>query len=252
MADGSSRRVALTLMAHPDDAEILCAGTLIRLREQHGYEVHIVTATAGDVGSATLSPSDIAAVRRKEAAQAAAMIGATWHCLNGYDLKVVYDESTLAAAIGLFRDVAPTLVFTHPRHDYMVDHEQVHLLARMASFAFAIPHASDRPLREGSRVPHLYYADPIEGLDPYTGQPVDPSQYVDISATIDRKCDMLRCHASQREWLRQHHKMDEYIEAMRRHGASRGRQIGVAYAEGFVQHRGHAYPHDDLLQRLLG
>ena len=44
----SSRRVALTLLAHPDDAEILCGGTLIRLRQELGYEVHIATATAGD------------------------------------------------------------------------------------------------------------------------------------------------------------------------------------------------------------
>jgi len=45
-----TRRVALTLLAHPDDAEILCGGTLIRLREI-GYEVHIATMTPGDCGS---------------------------------------------------------------------------------------------------------------------------------------------------------------------------------------------------------
>ena len=58
---------------------------------------------------------------------------------------------------------------------------------------------------------------------------------------------MLACHASQREWLRAHHGMDEYLEAVKRHDAARGSCSGVAYAEAFVQHRGHAYPHDDLL-----
>jgi hypothetical protein len=62
---------------------------------------------------------------------------------------------------------------------------------------------------------------------------------------------MLVCHASQRDWLRAHHGMDEYVEAMKRYGAQRGEQIGVQYAEAFVQHRGHAYPQEDLLASLF-
>ena len=46
--------------------------------------------------------------------------------------------------------------------------------------------------------------------------------------------------------------MDEYIEAMKRYAAERGREIGVAYAEGFVQHRGHPFPQNDLLAEVLG
>lgn len=62
----SLRRVALSFLAHPDDAEILCAGTLIRLRDL-GWEVRVVTATAGDCGSATLPAEEIAEIRRSEA-----------------------------------------------------------------------------------------------------------------------------------------------------------------------------------------
>ena len=32
----------------------------------------------------------------------------------------------------------------------------------------------------------------------------------------------------------------------------RGQQVGVKAAEAFVQHLGHAYPHDDLLAELFG
>jgi hypothetical protein len=45
--------------------------------------------------------------------------------------------------------------------------------------------------------------------------------------------------------------VDEYVEAARRLAEERGRRIGVAYAEGFVEHRGHGYPHDDLLAALF-
>ena len=49
---------------------------------------------------------------------------------------------------------------------------------------------------------------------------------------MDRKIEMLACHASQRDWLRAHHGMDEYIEAMKRYGAERGRQSGVDVCRG--------------------
>jgi len=38
----------------------------------------------------------------------------------------------------------------------------------------------------------------------------------DGTAQIDRKIEMLACYTSQREWLRSHHGMDEYIEAIKR------------------------------------
>jgi LmbE family N-acetylglucosaminyl deacetylase len=245
-----SRHVALAFLAHPDDAEFLCAGTLIRLAEK-GWEVHIATATAGDCGTATLSVKEISTIRRQEAAEAAKRIGATYHCLEEQDLNVVFNKQANRKAIDLFRRVAPTLVFSHPRMDYMLDHEQVHLLARSATFGYPIRNASSLPLVPGSQVPWLYYCDPVDGMEPYTGELAAATTVIDISQHIERKIDMLACHASQREWLRVHHGMDEYIEAMKRHGVLRGRAAGVAYAEAFVQHRGHAYPQTDLLTEEL-
>ena len=62
-----ANRTALSFLAHPDDAEFLCAGTLIRLRDA-GWEVHIATATPGDCGTMTQDRWDISAVRTNEAA----------------------------------------------------------------------------------------------------------------------------------------------------------------------------------------
>jgi len=251
MAAAPTRRVALTLLAHPDDAEILCAGTLIRLADA-GWEVHIATLAAGDCGTTTLSREEIARVRKQEAVVAAAQIGATYHCLEEPDVQVVFDRTTNRKAIDLLRQVAPSLLFTHPRHDYMLDHEQTHLLARSAAFAYAAPNASELPLVLGSAIPWLYYCDPVEGRDPYTCELVTPSVYVDVSQQMERKEEMLACHASQREWLRSHHGMDEYMDAMRRWSAERGRQAGMEYAEAFVQHRGHPFPQSDLLREMFG
>jgi LmbE family N-acetylglucosaminyl deacetylase len=246
-----ARRVALGFFAHPDDAEFLCAGTLARLADL-GWEIHIATATAGDCGTISLPAEVIAQVRRKEAAAAAKLIGAQYHCLGELDIQVVFDKPANRKAIDLFRAVGPTLVFTHPRHDYMLDHEQVHLLARSAAFSYAIPNASALPLPEGAAVPWLYYCDPVEGNDPYSGKQVEPTRLVDVSAVFDRKQEMLACHDSQREWLRAHHGMDEYLQAMQRHSRMRGEPLGVDHAEAFVQHAGHPFPQSDLLRDLLG
>jgi LmbE family N-acetylglucosaminyl deacetylase len=242
--------VALSFLAHPDDAEILCGGTLVRLREL-GWTVHVATATPGDCGTMTETRWDISATRAREARAAAEMMGATYHCLDERDGLVVYDKPTLQKTIDLFRRVAPTLVFAHAPRDYMMDHEQAHLLARGASFIYGAPNISAFPLLAGSGVPHLYYCDPIEGRDPL-GEEVRPTTLIDVSGVIDRKAAMLGCHASQRAWLAAHHGMDEYVEAMKRHAGHRGSQADVRYAEAFVQHRGHAYPQDDLLAALLG
>ena len=249
-ANAARPKTALAFMAHPDDAEFLCAGTLIRLREA-GWAVHVATATPGDCGSATQDRWEISAVRTKEARRACELIGATYHCLDERDIFVVFDKPTLKKAIDLFRRVCPSLVFTHAPKDYMMDHEMVSLLARAGTFAYGIPNVSDVPRPAGAVVPHLYYCDPFEDTTvPYSVTP-EPTTVVDISAAYERKGQMLACHASQREWLRAHHGMDEYMDAMRRHAEERGRRLLVRYAETFVQHRGHSYPKDDLLAELF-
>ena len=91
----------------------------------------------------------------------------------------------------------------------------------------------------------------MEGIDSF-GNPIQPTTVIDITAQLDKKTEMLACHKSQRDWLMAHHGMDEYIDSMKRHGAMRGQLLGVPAAEAFVQHRGHAYPKDDILTALFG
>jgi LmbE family N-acetylglucosaminyl deacetylase len=100
-------------------------------------------------------------------------------------------------------------------------------------------------------LPYLYYADPIEGVDVY-GERIAPSTYVSIGETMATKTRALKAHASQRQWLMKHHGMDQYVQSMKDWGALRGKEVGVKYAEGFRQHKGHPYPHDCILKRELG
>src|SRR5687767_11293016 len=116
-----SQRV-LSVMAHPDDAEFLCAGTLIRLQKK-GWEVHIASMTPGDCGSKELPRDKIAGVRIGEGRAAAEMIGAKYYCLDFRDLLVSYDAPTIRRVVELIRKVDPAIVISHPPQDYMPDHE---------------------------------------------------------------------------------------------------------------------------------
>lgn len=245
-----SRNVVMCLMAHPDDCEFLAAGTLVLLAER-GWEIHIVTMTPGDVGTTTLSPAGISAIRRREGAKSAAVIGGTFHCLESRDLCVTYDEATIRRAVTLTREICPSLVLTHSLECYLMDHEITARIARTAAFGYSVPNMVPGPMPKGACIPHLYYADAIEGLDPY-GRPIEPSTFVDISSAMKTKTTMLHAHASQRAWLRAHHGVDEYTRTMKAWSQRRGKQVGVRYAEGFRQHKGHGHPHDCLLAKELG
>src|SRR5262249_13457813 len=160
--------IALSVLAHPDDAEILCGGTLIRLVREHGWQAHIATMTPGDCGSAQLPAEEISRIRRAEGAAAAQHIGATYHCLEERDLQVFYNERALDKVTRLLRQVRPRLVLTHSPADYMLDHEMTSTVVRGAAFAAPIPNfLADRGTGAVlEHIPHLYYCDPIEGKDP--------------------------------------------------------------------------------------
>ena len=76
--------------------------------------------------------------------------------------------------------------------------------------------------------------------------------HIDVTKVFETKGRMLACHASQRAWLLRQHGMDEYLESPSRWAAQRGGEIGVEKAEAFRQYKGHLYPRDNLLLKLIG
>ena len=240
----------LAFGCHPDDVEFTCAGTLALLGELR-YEINIATVTRGDMGSVVLGRDEIGAVRLQECRDAAAVLGASYRWAGGDDIEVEYSHELRVKVARVLREVDPFLVFGQPPRDYMVDHEEASRLVRNACFCAPMPSFKVPETQPSSGVPYLYYTDAMEGKD-ILGRPTPVGMWVDISAQIQVKENMLRCHRSQREWLLAQHGMDQYVNHMREWAAHRGQEIGVAYAEAFCQHIGHAYPQDNVLARLLG
>lgn len=255
----NKKQIALAVGAHPDDVEFICSGTMALLAAA-GWELHVATLSLGDYGSDEYSAQEIRRIRRAEAENACHIMGASYHYVGLHDFGIFHDDRSNRLVTALFREVNPVLVITHPPVDYLTDHEITSRLVRNACFYAAVPNYDTLDLTDVARtasVPWLYYAHPLEGTDSF-GEPVIPAFYVDISDVIERKAEFLACHVSQREWLRAHHGMDEYLEIMRRWAAEQGEGASAAagrtiqYAEAFRQHRSHAYPQENILSEILG
>lgn len=251
LPDPAQLRV-LAIHAHPDDIEFQCAGTLLRL-QQLGCQISVATMTPGDCGSAEHPADEIAAIRRGEAAAAAEILQADYTCLEFRDLSICFDNDSRRRMTEFLRRKNPHIIFTAPPVDYMHDHEITSALVRDACFNASVPNYRTQqwdPAPCLTAIPWLYYVDPVEGTDHFGNrQPVD--FVVDISRQFATKHRALACHASQREWLRRQHGIDEYMDACERWSRARGQEIGVAYGEGFRQYKGHPHPSSNLLRELL-
>ncbi len=244
-----NNKTVLCVMAHPDDAEILSGGTLALLAA-NGWKVVIASMTPGQAGSVQLNPDEISAVRRGEAANAAAVIGAEYYCLESEDVFITYDKPTLLRVIALFRQVQPTLVITASPDDYMLDHEITSHLAQTACMAATIRNIGIPGLPLLGAVPHLYYADAVHGKDRF-GREIKGSTLVDVSEVMSVKTEMLCCHETQRDWLKVMSGVDEFVLMMESFSSRNGKLIGKRYAEGYRQHLGFSYPQDNLLAATL-
>ncbi|MBM4041580.1 MAG: PIG-L family deacetylase [Planctomycetes bacterium] len=241
----------LAIGAHPDDVEFKCAGTLSLLRKK-GYEIAIATVANGDCGSTEHSSIEIARIRAGEAAESAALLQGRYIGLGCGDLAISFDMETRRKVTNAIREVDPFIVFTHPHEDYMADHEITSRLVRDACFGASIPnYGGYGNLPHTNGIPYLFYWDAMEGVD-YLGRPQPVHFYVDVTTEMDVKRAMLACHRSQREWLMRQHGLDHYVNSMVEWAEERGRQCGFPSAEAFSQHRGHAYPKDNVLSAILG
>ncbi|MGH8020046.1 MAG: PIG-L deacetylase family protein [Opitutaceae bacterium] len=216
----------LAIGAHPDDIEILCAGTLA-LYAQQGHHVSMASFTCGDMGDMKIPPAKLAAMRRTEAEESAAIIGARLLWPGIMDEHVFSNEIQRRVMIDLIRQADPDLIFTHGPTDYHPDHRYVSQLVFDSYFQKGLPHIPNQsePACRFAQT-HVYFMDNIAGIG------FAPIDYVDITPVMETKRRMLRCHRSQAQAIaglagRDIMKMTE-IQC-----SFRGLAAGCAFAEGF-------------------
>lgn len=214
----------LAVGAHPDDVEILCAGTLARYAHA-GHEVTICVATDGTAGHKRIPPKELAGIREREARESARIVGAEFIWLGFPDELLFHDRPTRLAFTDAIRQSAPDVIITHAQNDYHPDHRSVSETVLAASFVASLSNVETEHDAH-YKVPPIYY------MDTLAGRGFHPEEYVDIGETLDVKREMLARHASQLEWLEDHDgiRIVEFMEKMAR---TRGLQAGVTFAEGF-------------------
>jgi LmbE family N-acetylglucosaminyl deacetylase len=240
----------LAVHAHPDDVEHLAAGTLAILAAA-GQMVRIATLTAGECGSAETDLAETARIRKREAAKAAALIGAEYACADLPDLGVFNDDASRRAVTELVRWGRPDIVLTASPIDYHPDHEAASVLVRDACFAASVPNYVTGPSDPLAVIPHLYFMDPIGGRD-REGKPVVADFGADVAAGFETKRAMLAAHVSQDAWVARQHGEPDHLGSMEAFTRKRGKAFGVELAEGFRQYRNQPYPRTPRLQELLG
>ncbi len=220
-------QVALAIYAHPDDADVACAGTLARWVKD-GSSVHLVTCTNGGRGTTdpAVGVADLVGRRAKEATEAAAVVGlATHENLGMTDGDLANCDELRGELVGWIRRVRPDAVIGHDPtaiffgQHYFNHHDHRELgwaLLDALSPAAALPHYY--PERGPAHQVHVAY---LSGT-------LEPDVFVDVSTTIDVKVTAVGCHRSQLPeaagWA---------DDVVRGPAAEQGARIGVAYAEGF-------------------
>ena len=177
----------LAIGCHPDDMEINCAGTLAKC-VQRGDNVTVCHVANGNLGHEIIQPDELGKMRAAEAKRAGALAGIEVVTCDVGDL-MVYEASKAQrdAVTDVIRSVQPDFIITHAPNDYMPDHLAVSRLVFDATFAASVPHYKTAVPGKSAVTP-LYYMDNLAGVN------FIPTEYVDVSDTIELKLEMLECH----------------------------------------------------------
>ncbi|MDQ3210795.1 MAG: PIG-L family deacetylase [Actinomycetota bacterium] len=222
---------ALVLVAHPDDAEFMCGGT-IAAWTRNGCEVHYVVCTDGSAGSNEpgASRDQVAPIREREQRAAADVLGVqTVTFLGEVDGLLEVTPATRKKVTREVRRLRPeVLIAPDPARLWSGqgyinhwDHKQAGLLALTVVMPDAPTRVMFQELEE-------------EGIEPYEIPNLwlssnEPDTYVDITKTIDIKVQALAQHVSEEG--------EAAAPWVRERARQVGEEAGVEYAEAFKAFR---------------
>ena len=237
---------AIAIAAHPDDIELMMAGTLLLLKKA-GYEIHYMNLASGNLGSTEHSPADIKRTRLKEAKTSAQILGANFHPPVCDDLEIFYDLQKLKQVAAVIREVKPTIVLTHSAEDYMEDHVNTARLAVTAAFGRGMPNFITDPSRAANNYDCTVYHSLPHTLTDNLRRRIIPGAFVNTTPVHDKKLEALKAHRSQQNWLDVSQKMNSYLKTMEDIALKIGEMSKTfTYAEGWRRHQHVGFCAEDV------
>jgi bacillithiol biosynthesis deacetylase BshB1 len=214
----------LAVGAHPDDVEISCGGTLA-LAARQKIPVGILDLTRGE-----LSTNGTVEERAAEAAEAAALLGASTRANAGLPDGGIHamDPDQVRSVVRILRALRPSILLAHAPVDRHPDHVEASRLVDRAWYLAGL-----RQFDPGQGDPHR-----AEGRYHFASRiAFEPTFVMDITSTWEEKKRAILAHRTQvsrgdkaRPTPLNDPTFLERIEARARHFGS---QIGVAYGEPF-------------------
>lgn len=221
---------ALAFGAHPDDVELSCGATLLKIIDE-GELVAVCDLTAGEMG--TLGTPE---TRRAEAMLACERMGyVAREMLDLGDSELFHTKENLHQIIRIIRKYRPETVFCNPPDERHPDHMKASKLVHDACFYAGlrkIETFDDGKAQSAHRPRHL--------LCYIQFKPIEPEIIVDISSTFERSRSGITAFGSQ---FHREGKNDdpvtminrkEFLPGLEARARALGEQIGTMYGEGFL------------------
>lgn len=216
--------IVLVVAAHSDDEALGCSGTMAK-HVAVGDQVHVLFMTDG-VGSRKGLKSE-AHDRLSSAEKAAKILGViSMQNLNFPDNKMdtVSLLDVTQAVESKITEIQPTIIYTHHVGDLNIDHQITHKAVMTAC----------RP-QPGFCVKEIYTFEVLSSTEWQTPglMPFIPNVFVDISAHIDIKREVLKAYSEEMCESPHSRNAGNVID----HASVRGCAVGIEYVEAFVSVR---------------
>ncbi|MEV4084843.1 PIG-L deacetylase family protein [Nonomuraea fuscirosea] len=216
----TSSRTLLVISAHAGDF-VWRAGGAIALASSRGERAKVVCLSFGERGEsakawrAGRTLDEIKAIRREEAQNAAAALGAEIEFFDAGDYPLIESPELVDRLVRVYRELEPDVVLTHPLADpYNGDHPAA---ARMALQGRVLAQAAgyDAP---GAPLG----APPVFFFEPHQPEQCDfkPDLLLDVTPVFDRKRKAMECLPAQQ------HMWDYYTDLAKRRGVQLKRNAG--------------------------
>lgn len=195
----------LAIGAHPDDIEIGCGGTLLRMKEL-GWEISLLIATDGS--NWTLKNKE---VRKIEQEQSSYFLKAQkTYYLDYKDGSLMVKPEIIDQISEIVEFENPDIIFIQYHNDTHQDHRAIHELSMSAC----------------RRRTNILEYQSVTSVD------FQASIFFDISENFVQKIELLDCFKSQvSKYENRNESLKKRLKVM---GSSQGNNIGVDNAEGFV------------------
>ena len=217
----------LVFGAHPDDVELGCGGTIIKLISQ-GKKVVIIDLTKGEFGT-----RGTAQTRHEECKNATKILGVQMReNMNFKDGFFENDEKHKLALIKKIRQYCPEIVIANAPSDRHPDHGRASQIVLDACFLSGLEKVETK--QKIWRPKAIYHYIQFNNLK--------PDLVVDISSQMDKKIEAVKAYKTQ--FYNSDSNETEtiiskkgFLESVKYRAQDLGRQANCEYAEGFIAHQ---------------